>query len=103
MKELRNARWEKAFSTGCGSNTGSLVEENPKDAMNRKATIVIEHSKFNGAAAATYCFMTCALTLKPRCSVRKSFKLQTFPTPCNTGMSIASGTKTFLKSFMSPI
>ena len=46
MKELRNARWEKAFSTGCGSNTGSLVEENPKDAMNRKATIVIEHSKF---------------------------------------------------------
>ena len=36
LKELRNARWEKAFSEGA-------VTESAADAINRKATIVIEH------------------------------------------------------------
>jgi 3'5'-cyclic nucleotide phosphodiesterase len=35
LKVLRNDRWEKAFS--------SVPDTNPHDAMNRKATIVIEH------------------------------------------------------------
>ena len=40
LKELHNARWEKAFKTG---NCAGHMDENPKDAVNRKATIVIEH------------------------------------------------------------
>ena len=35
LKELRNNRWDKAFKGG--------MEENTRDAVNRKATIVIEH------------------------------------------------------------
>jgi class 3 adenylate cyclase len=38
LKTLRNARWEKAFS-----NTAEDREESKKDAIDRKATIVIEH------------------------------------------------------------
>jgi len=36
LKRLRNARWEKAFSS-------DATEESSKDAIDRKATIVIEH------------------------------------------------------------
>ena len=36
LKALRNVRWDKAF-------TASVCEENALDAVNRKATIVIEH------------------------------------------------------------
>ena len=39
LKTLRNQRWAKAFNTD-----GNLApEESPKDAIDRKATIVIEH------------------------------------------------------------
>jgi hypothetical protein len=38
LKNLRNARWEKAFSAN-----SETQEESNKDAINRKATIVIEH------------------------------------------------------------
>jgi hypothetical protein len=38
LKALRNARWEKAFHP-----QESLQNVNPHDAVNRKATIVIEH------------------------------------------------------------
>ena len=37
LKALRNARWEKAFSET------SVPDDSPRDAINRKATIVIEH------------------------------------------------------------
>ena len=40
MKELRNGRWAKAFKTG---DHASHQDENPRDEINRKATIVIEH------------------------------------------------------------
>lgn len=36
LKSLRNARWEKAFSE-------THRDENERDTINRKATIVIEH------------------------------------------------------------
>ena len=36
LKALRNARWDKAFSESASSDT-------EKEAVNRKATIVIEH------------------------------------------------------------
>lgn len=36
LKNARNARWEKAFND-------EIEEEHPRDANNRKATIVIEH------------------------------------------------------------
>jgi len=36
LKQLRNQRWEKAFSE-------KVMEESPQDTVNRKATIVIEH------------------------------------------------------------
>jgi hypothetical protein len=35
LKQLRNARWEKAFAPNC--------DETDKEQINRKATIVIEH------------------------------------------------------------
>ena len=38
LKTLRNHRWERAFS-----ESRSEVEESAKDAVDRKATIVIEH------------------------------------------------------------
>ncbi len=38
LKELRNKRWDKAFKEGHGH-----VDLNPRDEVNRKATIVIEH------------------------------------------------------------
>jgi class 3 adenylate cyclase len=38
LKVLRNSRWSKAFSEGAGGN-----EESKVDAVDRKATIVIEH------------------------------------------------------------
>ena len=40
MKKLRNGRWEKAFKMG---ESTKHVDQNPRDAVNRKATIVIEH------------------------------------------------------------
>jgi hypothetical protein len=40
LKALRNARWEKAFSE---KSSDFHVEENERDAVHRKATIVIEH------------------------------------------------------------
>lgn len=40
LKALRNARWAKAFET---SAHNGRREESPKDAVDRKATIVIEH------------------------------------------------------------
>ena len=40
LKELRNSRWDKAFKKGTSANH---VDENPRDEVNRKATIVIEH------------------------------------------------------------
>jgi len=36
LKNARNARWEKAFNE-------EVLESDPRDAVNRKATIVIEH------------------------------------------------------------
>jgi hypothetical protein len=39
LKELRNARWDKAFKTPMSLST----RENPQATVNRKATIVIEH------------------------------------------------------------
>ena len=36
LKDLRNKRWDKAFK-------GDHSDENPRDEINRKATIVIEH------------------------------------------------------------
>ncbi|CAB9496653.1 Receptor-type guanylate cyclase gcy [Seminavis robusta] len=45
LKELRHARWEKAFNTGdaAGAISGKQPQEHQRDAVNRKATIVIEH------------------------------------------------------------
>jgi hypothetical protein len=43
MKELRNNRWDKAFKKG---DLANHVDEDPRDEVNRKATIVIEHSKY---------------------------------------------------------
>ncbi|CAB9502617.1 Receptor-type guanylate cyclase gcy [Seminavis robusta] len=40
LKQLRNNRWDVAFKKGEGADH---VDENPKDEVNRKATIVIEH------------------------------------------------------------
>ena len=40
MKKLRNARWNKAFDMDKNSDH---VDKNPRDDVNRKATIVIEH------------------------------------------------------------
>jgi hypothetical protein len=37
LKDLRNKRWEKAFSAGTEDS------ESTRDTINRKATIVIEH------------------------------------------------------------
>lgn len=39
LKALRNGRWDKAFA----KSDDSLRNENPRDTVNRKATIVIEH------------------------------------------------------------
>lgn len=40
LKVLRNQRWDKAFNTQLHHSSSS---ESPKDAIDRKATIVIEH------------------------------------------------------------
>ncbi|CAB9521849.1 Receptor-type guanylate cyclase gcy [Seminavis robusta] len=40
LKKLRNDRWDKAFKKG---DSATAVDENPRDEVNRKATIVIEH------------------------------------------------------------
>ena len=40
LKALRNGRWDKAFKKG---DCAGHVDENPRDEINRKATIVIEH------------------------------------------------------------
>ena len=40
LKALRNSRWDKAFKKG---DSADYVDENPKDEVDRKATIVIEH------------------------------------------------------------
>ncbi|CAB9501720.1 Receptor-type guanylate cyclase gcy [Seminavis robusta] len=42
LKALRNRRWDKAFKTGEFASTGQLEEDN-RDAVNRKAIIIIEH------------------------------------------------------------
>ena len=40
LKALRNGRWDKAFKLGASVDH---VDKNPRDEVNRKATIVIEH------------------------------------------------------------
>jgi hypothetical protein len=40
LKELRNARWDKAFKKG---DSADFVDKSKTDEVNRKATIVIEH------------------------------------------------------------
>lgn len=40
LKDQRNARWDKAFKKG---DAADFVDENKKNEVNRKATIVIEH------------------------------------------------------------
>ena len=40
LKNLRNARWDRAFRKG---DYADHVDTNERDAVNRKATIVIEH------------------------------------------------------------
>ena len=42
LKALRNARWDKAFNS-LENSSGNFEVENPRDEVNRKATIVIEH------------------------------------------------------------
>ena len=44
LKALRDNRWEKAFKTKKGKRAkeNSSFQEDPKDAIHRKATIVIE-------------------------------------------------------------
>ena len=42
LKNLRNQRWEKAFAKD-NNQMNNEEEESPRDAVNRKATIVIEH------------------------------------------------------------
>jgi hypothetical protein len=42
LKTLRNARWTKAFAT-TANERGSAVGDVGRDAVNRKATIVMEH------------------------------------------------------------
>ena len=42
LKTLRNARWEKAF-TKTDSEATASVQDQGRDSVNRKATIVIEH------------------------------------------------------------
>lgn len=42
LKTLRNNRWDKAFKKG-DADSNPLEEENDDTAVNRKATIVIEH------------------------------------------------------------
>jgi len=46
LKALRNNRWDKAFKKGDMANH---VDSDPRDEVNRKATIVIEHSKLLSA------------------------------------------------------
>lgn len=41
LKQLRNARWDKAFADTSGSKL--TASDSPRDQVNRKATIVIEH------------------------------------------------------------
>lgn len=43
LKALRNARWEKAFAEKSEGSDGSIKTDSCQDAINRKATIVIEH------------------------------------------------------------
>ncbi|CAB9514142.1 Receptor-type guanylate cyclase gcy [Seminavis robusta] len=43
LKALRNARWDKAFKKGDVNSSDPVEEQSPRDAVNRKATIVIEH------------------------------------------------------------
>ena len=40
LKNLRNKRWDKAFKM---ASDDTVVDENVRDSVNRKATIVIEH------------------------------------------------------------
>ena len=42
LKQLRNARWDKAFAENSKVST-SAARDSPRDQVNRKATIVIEH------------------------------------------------------------
>ena len=44
LKNLRNSRWDKAFKKG--DHVGH-VDANPKDEVNRKATIIIERKSLN--------------------------------------------------------
>jgi hypothetical protein len=78
LKELRNGRWDKAFS-------GMPQEDkNPSDSVNRKATIVIEH----------------LIQASDIAHVRPTHSLFIFETsrkricrPCNTGMCTGDGTR----------
>ena len=43
LKALRNARWERAFQKETSEHASDGDDDDPRDAVNRKATIVIEH------------------------------------------------------------
>ena len=44
LKALRNSRWEKAFKKADAEEAStSMLQDQGRDSVNRKATIVIEH------------------------------------------------------------
>ena len=55
LKALRDNRWEKAFKKGKSARDSKAVEENPKDAVHRKATIVIEQYVLPSLWSCVFC------------------------------------------------
>jgi hypothetical protein len=66
LKALRNSRWDTAFHP-------SIQDDDPRDTINRKATIVIEH--LIQASDVSYNYAACKLGLSSLKRVR-SFMLQ---------------------------
>ena len=88
LKGLRNARWEKAFQKGNGEQK---EEKSQRDDINRKATIVIEHSKFGLSWHATlFCHRFLTLSVDSD-ELMQLFKHRMLVIQCSIGTSIYVG------------
>ena len=97
LKTLRNARWDKAFKQG---DSADHVDDNPRDEVNRKATIVVSCSLSHTAHCLLISLTVDCLLTHFDCRLSISSRQVILVTPCSIGTSTASGTRICSRSCM---